>query len=177
MLPALPVAPASLLTPAAATSAAPAFSAHTYKWAEMIVRAHNKCNLGLLQRSLRIDAAAATALKESLIKNGIVSAQANAYGIHSATKPLYEGAFMNVSETIDKVAKLPDLAEQAEVQAEVSSPGDEHATTADAPDSVQENESDINDLNHGTESGFQPEDGDTSNEQHDFERLKDEQET
>lgn len=177
MLPALPVAPASLLTPAAATAAAPAFSAHTYKWAEMIVRAHNKCNLGLLQRSLRIDAAAATALKESLIKNGIVSAQANAYGIHSATKPLYEGAFMNVSETIDKVAKLPDLAEQAEVQADVSSPGDEHATTADAPDSVQENESDINDLKHGTESGFQPEDGDTSNEQHDFERLKDEQET
>lgn len=177
LLPALPIAPASLLKPAVASTAAPAFTANTYKWAEMIVRAHNKCNLGLLQRSLRIDAAAATALKESLISNGVVSAQANTYGIHSATKPLYEGAFMNVSETINKVAKLPDMVEQAEVRAKVSSTNDEHATYTDAPDSVQETESDINDLNHEAESGFQPEDDDTCDREAVFERPEDKQET
>ncbi|MEM7290429.1 MAG: hypothetical protein AAF412_08710 [Pseudomonadota bacterium] len=116
LLPALPLPASILASPSAAAVSVPAFSDHTYQWAEMIVRAHNKCNLGLLQRSLRIDASAALALKDSLIKNGIVSAKANAYGIHTATKPLYEGAFISVSETLEKVKAVdttaPDHAEE-----------------------------------------------------------------
>lgn len=118
------------------------FTNHTYQWAEMIVRAHNKCNLGLLQRSLRIDASAAEALRQSLIRNGIVTAQANAYGIHTATKPLYEGAFMNVSEAgkqlAETVEKVTDLLETPE--------GDE-----------SEIESDINDLDNRLDSASEVE--------------------
>jgi len=108
LLPAIPIPAGALASTAAAAAPAPAITAHTYQWAEMIVRAHNKCNLGLLQRSLRIDASAATALKESLIKNGVVTAQANAYGIHTATKPLYEGAFMSVSDSVEKASKIAE---------------------------------------------------------------------
>lgn len=112
IFPALP-APTVAVAPTL-SSAAPVqvFTEHTYQWAEMIVRAHNKCNLGLLQRSLRVDANVAEALRNSLIKNGIVTAQANAYGIHTATKPLYEGAFMNVSDISETSAKLVKKADQ-----------------------------------------------------------------
>ncbi len=105
LLPAIPVPsfaiPAAI--PATIPAAVPAFSSHTYQWAEMIVRAHNKCNLGLLQRSLHVNGSVAEALKSSLIKNGVVQSQANAYGIHKATKPLYENAFMKVSDTAEKI--------------------------------------------------------------------------
>lgn len=108
LLPAIPMPAMATAAQAPVAASAAAFSQHTYQWAEMIVRAHNKCNLGLLQRSLQLDATAASALKQALIKNGIVTAQANAYGIHTATKPLYEGAFMSVSETTEKVIEAVD---------------------------------------------------------------------
>lgn len=116
LLPIMPTLPsAAIVTPV--TAAAPAFSNHTYQWAEMIVRAHNKCNLGLLQRSLHIDASAASALKSKLIENGVVNAQANAYGIHKATKPLYEEAFMKVSDTAEKaIEKVTELIEDSQEQ-------------------------------------------------------------
>ncbi|MEM9331620.1 MAG: hypothetical protein AAGA53_09860 [Pseudomonadota bacterium] len=94
----LPVLPFPSATIPAAT-AAPVVSTHTYKWAEMIVRAHNKCNLSMLQRLLQIDTTAATALKNQLLANGVISTHANAYGMHTAIKPLYEGAFMSVADT------------------------------------------------------------------------------
>ncbi|MEM9280071.1 MAG: hypothetical protein AAGA76_16015 [Pseudomonadota bacterium] len=109
LLPALPIPSIAIATP----SVAPAVSAHTYQWAEMIVRAHNKCNLGMLQRLLQIDNATATVLKKQLLENGIISAQANAYGMHTAIKPLYEGAFVNVSDTASKtVETASDFVEQ-----------------------------------------------------------------
>ena len=53
-------------------------------------------------------------MKSSLIQNGVVHAQANAYGIHKATKPLYEGAFANVSETVKTTAeKAMDLVQDS----------------------------------------------------------------
>ncbi|MDJ0612215.1 MAG: hypothetical protein QNJ29_00960 [Rhizobiaceae bacterium] len=140
LIPAIP-APAGALAQSAPVAVAPAFSAHTYQWAEMIVRAHNKCNLGLLQRSLRIDATAATALKETLIKNGIVAAQANAYGIHTATKPLYEGAFMSVSDVVEKTT---DVAEKI---SELLEPEDQGSDTE-----FERNEPDISNIDEELES-------------------------
>lgn len=74
-------------------------------WAETIVRAHNKCNLGMLQRLLQIDNATASVLKTQLLENGVISAQVNAYGMHSAVKPLYEGAFIRPTSEIEKLKK------------------------------------------------------------------------
>lgn len=105
LLPSLPVPALALPAAPAGTAVAPPFTNHTYQWAEMIVRAHNKCNLGLLQRSLHVDETVARALKSSLIENGVVHAEANAYGIHKATKPLYEGAFANVHEPAKRAAE------------------------------------------------------------------------
>ena len=102
LLPVLPI-PSAAIT--AAPAATPVVTAHTYQWAEMIVRAHNKCNLGMLQRLLQIDNAAAAVLKKQLLENGVISAHANAYGMHTAVKPLYEGAFMSVSEKPAQVAE------------------------------------------------------------------------
>ncbi|MEM7068036.1 MAG: hypothetical protein AAF478_04055 [Pseudomonadota bacterium] len=137
----LPVLPGPSIALAAAP--APAVSAHTYQWAEMIVRAHNKCNLGLLQRSLKINEAAASVLKSQLIENGVVTAQANAYGIHTATKPLYEGAFMNVSETVKEAAEtVSKVTEKLSSNANQQ----EHLTTEEEgvlePESAEETESD-----------------------------------
>ena len=142
LLPALPV---PSLAGAVTTSAAPTVSAHTYQWAEMIVRAHNKCNLGMLQRLLQLDNATAAVLKNKLLENGIISAQANAYGMHTAIKPLYEGAFMNVSDTtsstLEKTADfLADDAEESE--------------------GVEEFDSEINTLEANYDSDFEADDCD-----------------
>ena len=147
LLPAIPLPAGALASTAPAAAAAPAITAHTYQWAEMIVRAHNKCNLGLLQRSLRIDASAATALKESLIKNGVVTAQANAYGIHTATKPLYEGAFMSVSDTVEKASEI------AEKVSDFMDPED-----TEAQQQAEENDSEINMLDAEPDSVSDAED-------------------
>ncbi|MGI9351858.1 MAG: hypothetical protein ACR2O3_09870 [Rhizobiaceae bacterium] len=102
LLPALPIPSFAIPVPTAAT----AVSAHTYQWAEMIVRAHNKCNTGMLQRLLQVDTATASALKGQLLENGIINARANAYGIHTAVKPLYEGAFVSTHETHSAATKV-----------------------------------------------------------------------
>ncbi|MEM7215058.1 MAG: twin-arginine translocation signal domain-containing protein [Pseudomonadota bacterium] len=113
LLPALPFPSLAV----ASTAVTPVVSTHTYQWAEMIVRAHNKCNLGMLQRLLQIDNATASVLKRQLLENGIISANANAYGMHTAVKPLYEGAFMNVSETSNKVIeKVSEIFEEGEIE-------------------------------------------------------------
>lgn len=99
VMPLMPTFPASALasaTPAVAASVTP----HTYQWAEMIVRAHKKCSPGMLERLLKVDAATASALKSKLLENGIINAQANSFGIHSAVKPLYEGAFVRPSSQL-----------------------------------------------------------------------------
>lgn len=71
----------------------------------------------MLQRLLQIDNATASVLKRQLLENGIISANANAYGMHTAVKPLYEGAFMNVSETSNKVIeKVSEIFEEGEIE-------------------------------------------------------------
>lgn len=95
LAPAMPVPSIGVSSAASVTVAK-----DTYQWAEMIVRAHNKCNLGMLQRLLQLDTATASALKSELLKNGVISAQANAYGMHAAIKPLYEGAFIRPTSEI-----------------------------------------------------------------------------
>lgn len=104
VMPLVPSIPASALagtTPAAAA----AVSGQTYKWAEMIVRAHKKISPGMLERLLKVDTATASALKSQLLEKGVISAQANSFGIHSAVKPLYEGAFVRPSSEISKGIK------------------------------------------------------------------------
>lgn len=98
-VPALPAVPALAISPAAKVNPA------TYRWAETIVRAHKSCNVAMLQRHLRIDLAAAEALKDQLLRNGVIAAQANSYGIHKAVKPLFDGAFPKPSVSFDELAQ------------------------------------------------------------------------
>lgn len=125
LMPSLPASALARTTPAATAVA----SGQTYKWAEMIVRAHNKCSPGMLERLLKVDTATASALKSQLLEKGVINAQANSFGIHSAVKPLYEGAFMRpsseisngfkkVNETLDKM--MEDEEELAENETEIS---------------------------------------------------------
>lgn len=125
LTPMMPI-PALTASPAAATVVAK----DTYMWAETIVRAHNKCNLGMLQRLLQIDNATASAIKSKLLENGVISAHANAYGMHTAVKPLYEGAFMRPTSEIGKLK----------------------TNLKTSPESVETNDSNINALNKETES-------------------------
>ncbi|MEL6504329.1 MAG: hypothetical protein AAFQ10_07705 [Pseudomonadota bacterium] len=104
-LAALSAAPALPTMPAFAVPLPVTVNPATYRWAETIVRAHNSCNVAMLQRHLRIDLAAAEALKDQLLRNGIISAQANGYGIHKAVKPLFEGAFPKPSVSFDELAE------------------------------------------------------------------------
>lgn len=115
LVPSLPASALASTTPAASA----AISGQTYKWAEMIVRAHKKISPGMLERLLKVDTATAAALKSQLLEKGVISANANSFGIHSAVKPLYEGAFMRpsseisnglkkVNETLDKMIEDED---------------------------------------------------------------------
>jgi len=104
VMPLVPSIPASTLASATPVSTA-AVSGQTYKWAEMIVRAHKKISPGMLERLLKVDSATASVLKSQLLEKGVISAQANSFGIHSAVKPLYEGAFMRPSSEISKGLK------------------------------------------------------------------------
>lgn len=105
LMPLVPSLPGSALASTVPTVATASVSGHTYKWAEMIVRAHNKCSPGMLERLLKVDAATASALKSQLLEKGVINAQANSFGIHSAVKPLYEGAFVKPSSHISKGLK------------------------------------------------------------------------
>ena len=145
LLPSLPVP--TLALPQAAPVVVP-FTEHTYQWAEIIARAHNRCNIGLLQRSLQVSEGVAEALKSRLIENGIISAEANAYGIHKATKPLYEGAFTsvqeaprNIADTVqeatEKILDEEDPEAISEADLETSDVGDgEISSQEDAPDEL-----------------------------------------
>ncbi len=136
----MPMVPVSSLIPAASatsTAASSAASLHTYKWAEMIVRAHKKCSPGMLERLLKVDAATASALKTQLLEKGVISAQANSFGIHSAVKPLYEGAFVRPSSEITNGFKKANATLDKMIENE---------------DGFPENESEISNLNEETES-------------------------
>lgn len=142
LVPLVPSLPASALANAAPRVATASISGHTYKWAEMIVRAHNKCSLGMLERLLKVDGATASALKSQLLEKGVISAQANSFGIHSAVKPLYEGAFVKPSSQISKGLK------------KVNEKLDE---LMDNDEELHKNESEINILEADIESGTEEE--------------------
>ena len=139
---AMPMLPMSSLVPAtAATTTTVSASAHTYKWAEMIVRAHRKCSLGMLERLLKVDTATASALKTQLLEKGVISAQANSFGIHSAVNPLYEGAFVRPSSQITKgLKKANEVLDNL----------------IDTEDELEEKDSDISDLSKEIESDEEP---------------------
>ncbi len=139
---AMPMLPmSSLVSAAPATSAAAvSASAHTYKWAEMIVRAHKKCSPGMLERLLKVDAATASALKSQLLEKGVISAQANSFGIHSAVRPLYEGAFMRPSSQISNGLKKANETLDMMIDNETTLPENvsEFSDLDDENDSVEE---------------------------------------
>jgi len=94
------------LVPTSTLGALTTVPAGTYKWAETIVRAHNSCNLAMLQRHLKLDLAMAKSVQAQLIRNGIISANANAYGIHAASNPLFRGAFLQSGKTLRETKEL-----------------------------------------------------------------------
>ncbi|MEM9732702.1 MAG: hypothetical protein AAF903_04340 [Pseudomonadota bacterium] len=118
-VPALPSVTALAISPAVQVNPA------TYRWAETIVRAHNSCNVAMLQRHLRIDLAAAEALREQLMRNGVIAAQANSYGIHKAVKPLFDGAFPKPAISFDELAEK--ALEKMEVVIEETESGESEA--------------------------------------------------
>lgn len=106
-------------------------TANTYKSAELIARAHSTCSLGMLKRLLKIDAASAELVKSQLIKNGVISAHANAYGLHTPLNPLYRGAFIKAP------TKLLDAIETAKTRVN---------TTTDKSKNFSENDNEDNHL-------------------------------
>jgi hypothetical protein len=96
----------------------------------------------MLERLLKVDGTTASALKSQLLENGVISAQANSFGIHSAVKPLYEGAFVKPSSQISKGLK------------KVNEKIDE---MMDDDDELRENESEINTLETEPESDIEEE--------------------
>ncbi len=87
----------------------PAVNAYTYKWAEVIVRAHKTSSLAMLQRHLKIDASAAKVLQNQLIRNGVIGANANGYGLYQAKNPLFDGAFPKPANVVQRA---PDLVRE-----------------------------------------------------------------
>ena len=140
----MPPIPASALGSTAPVASA-AVSSHTYKWAEMIVRAHKKCSPGMLERLLQVDATTASALKSQLLEKGVISAQANSFGIHSAVKPLYEGAFMKPSSQLSNGLKKANEALD-KMMVEETSDNDNNE------EALPENESEISNLEETLES-------------------------
>ncbi len=135
-LAAFALAPAVRLPAFAGAASAPVASAAvpaaTYKWAETIVRAHNKCNLGMLQRLLALDPATAAALKSELLKNGVISTAKNAYGMHTAVKPLYTEVFPQVKSATEKLAD--SVGEKIEELLDEETDEDDIDETAEAND-------------------------------------------
>ena len=99
--PFIPSMGAGALAVGKTSAATPAVSAHAYQWAEVIVRAHKTSSLAMLQRHLRIDVAAAKAVQSQLIRNGVIGAQANAYGIYKATNPLFDGLIQSPTKVVE----------------------------------------------------------------------------
>lgn len=83
------------------------------------MRAHNSCSLAMLQRHLKLDWNAATELSNLLLKNGIITAKANAYGIHAATSPLSKSAFLQPLDTAKQSISTAKKAIKAESKHQV----------------------------------------------------------
>ena len=117
-----------------------AVNMHTYKWAEVIVRAHKTSSLAMLQRHLKIDVAAAKALQNQLIRNGVIGAQANTYGLYQATTPLFDGAFPKPSnllksgrELLEKVSEnVSSVDEDKDAELEQVAPDIRSETSGEA---------------------------------------------
>ena len=116
----------------------------TYKWAEKIVRAHNKCSIPMLQRLLGLDTATASAVKSSLMENGVISLQANSFGIHTASKPLFEGAFLKPANPVQTVSRkiLDTIDSAAEIEQEIPEKESEINALNQTCDSVSQAEND-----------------------------------
>lgn len=142
IMPLIPALPATAITGGVQSATTATISGQTYKWAEMIVRAHKKCSPGMLERLLKVDAATASALKTQLLEKGVISAQANSFGIHQAVKPLYEGAFVRPSSQISNGLK--------KANEELDKLMDEEPETEDG---ISENDSEFKDLDEPIESG------------------------
>lgn len=107
---ALAAAPAiSPLMPATAGTGVVTVPAATLRWAEVIVRAHKSCTPAMLQRTLSVSPAVAEAVQSKLIANGVLGAQANAWGMYRATNPLFDGIFPKPDVV---VSKAKDVAER-----------------------------------------------------------------
>ena len=89
---------------ASATIATEAFS-RSYQLAEMLVRSHNKCSTAMLERLLCVDAGTASAVKSELLKRGVIGINANAYGIHTATKPFQEVGLLNSQPPTERISE------------------------------------------------------------------------
>ena len=96
----------SPLLPKSALAIPSGMTSAGYRTAERWVRAHQSCSLTMLQRHLQLDSIGAQALRSSLVSNGVLSAQANAYGIHTVTQPLFRGAFLNSVSGLKDGAQL-----------------------------------------------------------------------
>jgi len=138
-----------------ATGASIPLAPATYKWAEMIVRAHNKCNLSMLERLLQLDKPTAMAIREQLLRNGVISTQVNRFGMHRALKPLDQTPITNTGKQLKalkdktrvsrmnddalthKRSTLPDAGTD-QIDGNTNLEGEETAAGIDEPDSTFE---------------------------------------
>ncbi len=127
-----PMLPSPILASVPNPAPAAIVPASTYKWAEVIVRAHNKCNLSMLERLLNLDPATAGALKTQLIENGVITATKSRYGIHSAVKPLYQEVFPRPQNPLDKLGrKIEELVGETSEGPEAASVDTDDETAVD----------------------------------------------
>jgi len=103
----------SPLMPAFAGAGTATVPTATYKWAEVIVRAHKTCTPAMLQRTLSISPAVAETVQSKLIANGVLGSQANAWGAYKATNPLFDGMFPKPDVVVNKAKDVAEkLVEQ-----------------------------------------------------------------
>ena len=89
----VPLVPGKALAALSPVGGSAATTRFNYQWAETLVRAHGTGNLAMLQRHLKVDQQVAAALHQQLVRNGVLAAQADAYGAHRAVRPLYDAGF------------------------------------------------------------------------------------
>lgn len=137
-----------LAAPTANAALASVVDARTYKWAEMIVRAHNTCSPAMLERLIGLPPAKAAALQAEFLAKGVIGAPSQ-FGIHKATKPLWDGAFpkphIRAKDVVETVKDLvTDTLKDAEVpkQPEVAEPNDSALSSDDQPPELNAKESD-----------------------------------
>ena len=99
-----PLVPGMLQGAAAATNAGPVASTvpiHIHQWAEIIVRARGSCDLAFLQSHLRANMTTVRTIHAELVRNGVISANANASGVYHALNPVGDGRFPSHATTIE----------------------------------------------------------------------------